>query len=245
MGSMDYLASLQSDYQRLASVSEAALGSKVPTCPDWTVNDLVDHVAHVYLHKVECMRHNAAPDPWPAPGLDRGPRLDLLHRAYGELVAEFAARPADSPAATWFEPDQTVGFWIRRMAQETVIHRIDAELAAGATSLPVPDDLALDGIDELLELFLAWPSTRWPEDFEAVLEPKRAGSVIIAAGATRWLVSWSPSGLITTAAGDGPRAGSPSTATRPPPGSCGACWAPRPADPWSARPRKVVEGAGD
>jgi hypothetical protein len=29
------------------------------------------------------------------------------------------------PAGSWYTPDQTVGFWIRRMAQETVIHRID------------------------------------------------------------------------------------------------------------------------
>ena len=198
---MDYLTPLRSDYQRLASVSEAALESKVPTCPDWTVDDLVDHVAHVYLHKDECMRHNAPPDPWPAPGLDQGPRLELLHRAYAELAAEFAARPADSRAHTWYEHDQTVGFWRRRMAHETVIHRIDAELAAGVPSHPVPDELALDGIDELLELFLAWPSTKWPEDFQAVLEPGRAGSVAVVAGDRRWVVRWEPSGLIAVGEG--------------------------------------------
>ena len=200
---MDYLTPLRADYQRLASVSEAALESKVPTCPEWTVNDLVDHVAHVYLHKVECMRHNAAPDPWPAPGLDQGPRLDLLHRAYRELSDEFAARDAGSEAHTWYEPDQTVGFWMRRMAHETVIHRIDAELGAGVPSQPVPDDLALDGIDEVLDLFLAWPSTRWTEEFEQVLEPKQPGSVGILAGDKRWLVSWQPSGLVSAALGDG------------------------------------------
>jgi len=203
MGTMDYLTCLRADYQRLASVSEAALESTVPTCPDWTVNDLVDHVAHVYLHKVECMRHNAPPKPWPAPGLDQGPRLDLLHRAYDELSAEFATRAADSPTFAWYEPDQTVGFWMRRMAHETVIHRIDAELAAGVPSQPVPDELALDGIDEVLELFLAWRSTKWAEDFEAVLEPKQAGAVAVTAGGRRWLVTWLPSGVVTAAPGGG------------------------------------------
>ncbi|HZM76272.1 MAG TPA: maleylpyruvate isomerase family mycothiol-dependent enzyme [Candidatus Limnocylindrales bacterium] len=218
---MDYLTPLRADYQRLASVasaSEATPESKVPTCPDWTVNDLVNHVAHVYLHKVECMRHNAAPDPWPAPGLDQGPRLDLLHRAYGELSDEFAARAASSPTHTWYERDRTVGFWMRRMAHETVIHRIDAELAAGVPSQPVPDDLALDGIDELLERFLAWPSTKWSDEFEAVLEPKVAGSVGISAGDRRWLLSWSPSGLITAEPGGGAAeaeiSGSPEAALR-------------------------------
>jgi uncharacterized protein (TIGR03083 family) len=199
---MDYLTSLRSDYQRLVSVSEAALESKVPTCPDWTVNNLVDHVAHVYLHKVECMRRNAPPDPWPTPGLDEGPRLELLHRAYDELLAEFAARPADSATFTWFDPDQSVGFWMRRMAQETVIHRIDAELGAGVPSQPVPDDLALDGIDEVLERFLAWPSTKWADAFAEALEPKQAGSVAVAAGDRRWVVSWSPAGLIALGGGD-------------------------------------------
>jgi uncharacterized protein (TIGR03083 family) len=203
---MDYLTPLRADYQRLASVasvSEAALARKVPTCPDWTLKDLVDHVAHVYLHKVECIRHNAAPDPWPAPGLDQGSRLDLLHRAYRELSDEFAARDPGSPAYTWFDGDHTVGFWMRRMAHETAIHRIDAELAAGVPSQPVPDDLALDGIDEVLDRFLVWPSTKWTEEFEQVLEPKQVGSVAISTGAKRWLVSWSPSGLVTAGAGDG------------------------------------------
>ena len=64
---------------------------------------------------------------------------------HGELRAEFRAREPGAPAPTWFGPDQTVGFWIRRMAQETVIHRIDAELAAGLPVTPVPGDLAADG----------------------------------------------------------------------------------------------------
>ena len=44
------------------------------------------------------------------------------------------------------------------MAQETVIHRVDAELAAGEPIAPIPDDLAVDGIDEVLERFLAYGS---------------------------------------------------------------------------------------
>ena len=71
---------------------------------------------------------------WPPPGLDDEAPLPLLARAYGELMAEFSQRAPTDPTPTWYDPDQTVAFWIRRMAQETVIHRIDAEQAAG---LPV------------------------------------------------------------------------------------------------------------
>ena len=46
-----------------------------------------------------------------------------------------------------------MGFWFRRMAHETVIHRVDAELAAGLPTAHVPDDLAIDGIDEVSRFF--------------------------------------------------------------------------------------------
>ena len=64
------------------------------------------------------------------PGAADEAKLPLLGRAYGELIAEFGARQPTDPTPTWYDPDQTVAFWIRRMAQETVIHRMDAELAA-------------------------------------------------------------------------------------------------------------------
>lgn len=194
---MDYLTHLASDYRRLADVSAGHLADQVPTCPEWTVDDLVRHVAMVYLHKVECMRQLAAPDPWP-PDTSGEPALDLLSRAHAALVQELAARPAASAAWTWYGPDQTVGFWQRRMAQETVIHRIDAELGAGALSLPIPDGLALDGIDEVLVIFLAWASTRWPEDFAEPLS-HGDGSVLISAGGRGWLVTWDSAGARVSA----------------------------------------------
>jgi uncharacterized protein (TIGR03083 family) len=46
-----------------------------------------------------------------------------------------------------------VAFWLRRMAQETTMHRIDAEQATGVAG-PVDAALAVDGIDELFDLFL-------------------------------------------------------------------------------------------
>ncbi len=149
-----HLTCLETDYRRLRGVVAGALGERVPTCPDWTGADLTFHVAAVYLNKTETLRRGEIPRPW-QPDLGADP-LAALDRAYGELTAEFAARPPDEPAPTWYEPVQTVGWWIRRMAHETVIHRIDAELAAGVEPLPVPADLAADGIDEVLVCFLAY-----------------------------------------------------------------------------------------
>jgi hypothetical protein len=45
--------------------------------------------------------------------------------------------------------DHTVGFILRRQAHEALIHRLDAELAAGVTS-EVPAELAADGVEEVL-----------------------------------------------------------------------------------------------
>lgn len=187
---MDYLTPLEADFRRLVEVAEGNLDARVPTCPEWSVNDLVDHVGMVYLHKVAAMRFNR-PFEWPPPDLPAGETpLARLHRGYAELLAEFAARDAQSPAYTWHEPDQTVGFWIRRMAQETVIHRIDGELAAGSRSQPVSDVLALDGIDEVLKLFLAYGSVKWHDEFAEPLAAAGDGAVAVVSGSRHWLVTW-------------------------------------------------------
>lgn len=193
---MDFLSALDADYRRFVfATRQADPAAKVPTCPEWTVDDLISHVGHVYLHKAESIRLNAAPSPWP-PDLGGETAPNLLRRAYSELNDEFAARQADSPAHTWYGPDQTVGFWIRRMAQETVIHRIDAEFAAGLESAPIPDDLALDGIDEILNIFLCWAAEQWPEDFAEELS-KGDGSVAVG----DFVVSWKEGGITAARSG--------------------------------------------
>ena len=158
---------LDADYRRLREVAARDLTAPVPSCPGWDVAALVDHVAKVYLHKVECMRLGKAPEDWP-PDRSDTPPLALLDETYQALVAEFAAREPGSHAATWFGPDQSVGFWIRRMAQETVVHRRDAELALGDPT-PAAPDLAVDGIAELLDIFLSYAVTQWPDEFTGSL----------------------------------------------------------------------------
>jgi uncharacterized protein (TIGR03083 family) len=202
-----FLDCLASDYARLREVAAKDLDAPVPSCPGWRVADLVHHVAEVYLHKVEAMRRQQAPSPWPPPEIDGIPPIPLVERAWDELSAEFAKRPADDPAYTFYEPEQTVGFWIRRMAQETVIHRIDAELALGDTVEPVPDDLALDGVDEVLVVFLAYASARWPEDFGDDLAKADPRPVVIACGGVEWAVRSAPDGITVTCAGGSGAAG--------------------------------------
>lgn len=168
-----------------AAAASAPLEAAVPGCPDWSAADLLIHVATVYLHKAAAMREGAWPDPWP-PDLSAEDPHETLDRAFRELRAEFVKRRPTDHAPTWYEPDQSVGFWIRRMAHETVVHRIDAEQAAGMPVTPVPDDLAADGVDEVLRWFLEYEHSRWPEDFALVGELPEA--VAISVGDRSWTV---------------------------------------------------------
>ncbi|WP_460913969.1 maleylpyruvate isomerase family mycothiol-dependent enzyme [Plantactinospora veratri] len=194
---MRLLECLAADQARLRQVASADLAAAVPSCPDWTVADLVRHVAIVYLHKVECMRTGRIPSAWP-PDVSGEEPLALLDRACLALRAEFDSRDPGALAPTWYDPDQTVGFWLRRMAQETVVHRVDAELAGAGPVTEIPADLAVDGIDEVLRIFLGYGSRRWPERFTDVL-PDPPIRVLASAGPASWQVRLGPEGATVTA----------------------------------------------
>jgi uncharacterized protein (TIGR03083 family) len=183
-----FLESLDGDFRRLHDLARGDLTATVPTCPEWTLSDLVEHVATVYLHKAETMRLGEFPKEWPPQREPEAPAA-YLQRAYAALTDEFAARAPSDTATTWFEPDQTVGFWMRRMAHESVIHRVDAELAAGVDLLPIADDIAVDGIDEVLRTILSYSSASWPEDFEDAL-PANGETALVRAGDSAWLVTF-------------------------------------------------------
>jgi uncharacterized protein (TIGR03083 family) len=205
---MDYtrfLDCLTADFARLREAATADPAAPVPTCPGWTVADLTRHVGEVYLHKTLAIREGAEPEPWPPKELADEDPTALLDRAYAGLRAEFAARRPEDPAGSWYALDPTVGFWIRRMAQETVIHRIDAELGAGRPVAPVPDDLAIDGIDELLKIFVAYGVAEWGEFFTDILARSPGRTFTIRTGGAGWRVRTGPGVFaVTDGAGDDP-----------------------------------------
>jgi uncharacterized protein (TIGR03083 family) len=196
---------LAADFSRLREVANGAdLAAAVPSCPDWTMADLLRHVGEVYLHKTECMRLDREPSPWPPEGLAAEPPLDLLDRSYAALTGEFAARRPEDHAFTWYGPDQSVGFWIRRMAQETVIHRVDAELAAGAPVAAIPGDLAADGIDELLAIFVQFGTTNYLEYFPELTGLTGDRAVSVVTPQRSWLLRLTPTGARVAEPGPDP-----------------------------------------
>jgi uncharacterized protein (TIGR03083 family) len=210
MDNSRFLECLAADYSRIRAIVPGHVDSPVPTCPEWTVADLTRHVGQVYLHKVEAMRTGVdEPEEWPPTGLQDEDPVELLDRSYAELMEEFANRKPSDVAATWYGPDQTVGFWVRRMSQETVVHRIDAELGVGVPMAPIPDDLAIDGVDELLKVFVAFSVGEWRDYFTEALADSPGRSYALATDGALWRVRTSPghfdvtSGPGLTASDDG------------------------------------------
>ncbi|MBZ5741109.1 maleylpyruvate isomerase family mycothiol-dependent enzyme [Nocardioides mangrovi] len=150
----DYLRHIRLESARLREALAACdPAARVPGCPDWTAADLLGHhagVLHFWSTIVE--QRPAGPDDWTEP--DKPAAYDALlafHEEQAErfVVALTAADPAE-PAWTWSE-EQTVGFTFRRQAHEALIHRLDAEQAAG-TVTPLDPALAADGVDEALDV---------------------------------------------------------------------------------------------
>lgn len=140
-----------------AAARAAGVDAPVPSCPDWQVADLLAHVGR--LHRwVAAIVESGGDDPtdhWsasePPP---TGVRL-VWFDAGVDLVADAMLRAdAATPAWSWTD-DRTAGFWARRQANETAVHRWDAQLAAGATE-PIDHDRAVDGIDEFFALIPFW-----------------------------------------------------------------------------------------
>ena len=186
-----YLDSLRSDAERMLVLAEQGLDVASCTCPGWTVADVLVHTGQVYRHKVANMRTMAPAEvPETAPG--REELLEWFRASLAELVAELVERGPDAPSSTWFPGDQTVGFWYRRMAQETAVHRTDVE-AALEDLTPVPADLAVDGVDEMLRVFLpaTYDGARTSVDAP---EPDGAGGEVVAvrSGDRTWRVRLLP-----------------------------------------------------
>jgi uncharacterized protein (TIGR03083 family) len=155
-----YLDLIRSDSDLLLASALSRPESAVPSCPGWTNRDVVLHVGEVYEHKILCMELGRSPERGERASLP-GPEADLaawFTSLRDTLLTQLAARGPEQKSFTWFPPDQTVGFWFRRMAHETAVHRVDAELASGRVS-PIAKDLAADGVDEFLG-FLTFDETR-------------------------------------------------------------------------------------
>jgi uncharacterized protein (TIGR03083 family) len=202
-----YLELIEQDAGLLADAARrAGLDAAIPSCPGWTVGDCVAHTAEVYQHKVACIRLGRSPgadyQQAPPAGVDV---VDWFETSLVALLAELRQRGPAAPAYSWWPPDQTVGFWYRRMAQETAVHRLDVEDGAG-TPTPIDAELAADGIDEVLDVFISegWDDDVTPEEWGDVDPHAGEGKTIgIRAAGRTWRSTLGPS-TIALDRSDGP-----------------------------------------
>jgi hypothetical protein len=94
-------------------------------------------------------------------------------------------------------------FWVRRMAHETAMHRIDADLAVRRTPTAMPVELAVDGVDELLTTFLARETTQWTEQYADELGDWEGRWLMVSSGAAAWRVTVRPQGASVSSLGPG------------------------------------------
>ena len=150
-----YLSALRSDGTAVLEAGRKGLHPNVPSTPGWTVRDVIAHLGQVHREKAHIVRESLLDEPpeRPDPPGD-GELLEWFAEGLHDLIGALSVADPHTKVHTWHDPDQSVGFWIRRMAHETLIHRVDAELGHGSHT-PVDPILAADGVDEILDIFMS------------------------------------------------------------------------------------------
>ncbi|MFJ8824434.1 maleylpyruvate isomerase N-terminal domain-containing protein [Streptomyces sp. NPDC102467] len=183
----------------------ADLSATVPTCPDWSLRELAEHVgrahrwaeAMVRTRAVEALPEDAVPDR--APADDAPATLDAwLGDGARRLAETLRAAGPDTGCWSWAW-QQDAGFWARRMTHETVIHRADAALTVQADYAVAPE-VAADAIDEWLRI------VRFVQDVNALpaAQELKAGGRTLHLHATdtapelaaEWLVELCDEGIV-------------------------------------------------
>ncbi|WP_037576891.1 maleylpyruvate isomerase N-terminal domain-containing protein [Phaeacidiphilus oryzae] len=165
-----YLDELGRQAEAFAStVAGADGGARVPSCPEWTLTELVGHAGGAVWWGGEIVRRRADPDlepmrlEEPEPPKELPAAAEWLVAQAGRLSRESAEAGPDAPCWSWGDAQRT-GFWARRMTHELLIHRLDAALAVGGAGpdgdgFEVAAELAADNIDEYLGALR--PIARW------------------------------------------------------------------------------------
>jgi uncharacterized protein (TIGR03083 family) len=185
-----YLSHLRREGDLVALVAPRGLDRPVPACPPWDVREVVAHLAMVYDHKVMAMRLGRKPNEgeWVTDEPFGKDTVEWFADEHAKLLAELAVHKPSDYAWSWWEPDQTVGFWYRRMALETVVHRVDVESGFGVPT-GVDDELAVDGIDEILTVML---------DGDDDTGDTSRGTIEVLAGDAAWSIVMEESRTVVT-----------------------------------------------
>ncbi|MBN0042794.1 maleylpyruvate isomerase family mycothiol-dependent enzyme [Streptomyces actuosus] len=157
---------------RDAVTAAPSLDVQVPTCPEWTLLDLVHHLGEVRRFWAATVAAGPAGAPPPEAGGEDTPAAPREREALSAWLAEStehllgALRESgpDRGCWTWWGTSQsprTAGAVARHQLQEIAVHTYDAHLTLGLPQ-PLPDEVAFDGIDEFLSTCCT--TSPWPHD---------------------------------------------------------------------------------
>ncbi|RKR92959.1 uncharacterized protein (TIGR03083 family) [Micromonospora pisi] len=155
---------------RTAVAAASSLEVQVPTCPEWT---LFDRVRHPGEGRRSWAATIAAGPAAAVKSASEGPTAPREREALLAWSADSTERllnalresGPDRGCWTWWggsQSPQTCGAVARHQLQEVAVHTYDTQLTLGAPQ-PLPDEIALDGVDEFLSTCCATTSA-WPHE---------------------------------------------------------------------------------
>lgn len=185
MDPAQHLDHLRADGDALLAAQAAEPSAAIASCPGWDRTQLLAHVGLLYSW-VQAQLARGPDERVGFKGAERPPEGDALPGWVGAqltgAIDAMTTMDVDATWPTWSGPRP--GTWFpRRMAQETMVHRWDA------VDGPIDADLAVEGIDELLEIFVP----RLPAERLAGIE----GTIHLHATDVEgeWLVRLHPDGI--------------------------------------------------
>ena len=168
----------------IALGAAASLERPVPTCPGWTIGELLGHLGSVERWVAATLASGVDADEPPAPAGARAGARWFLDGADGFLDAIDAIEP-DAPCWGFDLDRQTQASWLRRQAHEHAIHRFDAEAALGRSDAP-DAALAVDGVDEVVSVMLPRQLRLGRVDPDAIEPVRLRATEAVAPG--EWMV---------------------------------------------------------
>jgi uncharacterized protein (TIGR03083 family) len=157
---IDNIAVIEAEGARIVKALEVNRDGRVPWSDEWTVATVAQHVGGVHHVVAKVIEDRPVGDFGLFSSMDRPDREDAglgtwVAEGTAALAAQLRATDGAEECWSWWPEGGNAGFWQRRMAQETLVHRWDAELGAGVTGDRMEPAVAADGIDEYLDVFVA------------------------------------------------------------------------------------------
>lgn len=150
----EQIARVRREGEALANAAESGpLDAAVPSCPGWDVDTLLRHIGDVHRWAASIVRERvqerlARDFEGPA---ERDALLNWYREGCSALVDVLAAASPGDSFWFWGPAPNALAFWARRQANETAVHRCDAESARGSIT-PLSTTDAVDALDEWLGL---------------------------------------------------------------------------------------------